>query len=76
MSTKSKIFTRDDLSASDRLTNNYDSQLKDCFRSILAEVDLQINGDRSARGKRNRPWDMPVHHENLYQKVIRNIICV
>ncbi len=37
-------------------------QLKNLIDSALAEVEIKINGDR--------PWDVEVHNENLYQRVI------
>ncbi len=37
-------------------------QLKQLLQSTLAEVDIQING--------NRPWDLQVHDERLYPRVI------
>ena len=48
--------------ASDRPSDSSNLQLKDFIQSILAEVDIQINGDR--------PWDIQVHNTNLYQRVI------
>ena len=37
-------------------------QLKNLINAALAGVDIQINCDR--------PWDVEVHNENLYQRVI------
>ena len=37
-------------------------QLDDVIKSVLAEIDIKINGDR--------PFDIQVHDENLYQRVI------
>ncbi|MEM9273174.1 MAG: cyclopropane fatty acyl phospholipid synthase [Cyanobacteria bacterium P01_F01_bin.143] len=42
--------------------DSYKHQLKNIINSALAEVDIQINGDR--------PWDIKVLNENLYQRVI------
>ncbi len=62
ISKKLKIFARDDSSESDRLSHNLNRQLKDSIQSALAEVDIQINGDR--------PWDIQVHNQNLYPRII------
>ena len=62
ISKKSKILVRDDSSASNLSLYHPNRQLKDFIESILGEVDIQING--------NRPWDIEVHNENLYQRVI------
>ena len=37
-------------------------QLKDLIESVLSEIDVQINGER--------PLDIQVHDENLYQRII------
>ena len=37
-------------------------QLDDVIKSVLAEIDIKINGDR--------PFDIQVHDENLYRRVI------
>lgn len=55
-------MAREDSSACDRLFHNPNRQLKDFIQSVLAEVDIQINGDR--------PWDMQLHNENLYPRII------
>lgn len=62
ISKKSKILLKDDSSASEHPIYHPNRQLKDFIESILAEVGIQINGDR--------PWDIKVHNENLYQRVI------
>ena len=40
----------------------FNPQLKNSIASVLAKADIVINGDR--------PWDVQVHNENLYQRVI------
>ena len=42
--------------------DSHKNQLKNLINSALAEVDIQVNGDR--------PWDMKVLNENLYPRVI------
>ena len=37
-------------------------QLKNLIESVLSEIDVKINGER--------PWDIQVHDENLYQRII------
>ena len=59
---KSQILSSGGSYASDRQFDRSNLQLKDFIQSILAEVDIQINGDR--------PWDIQVHNTNLYQRVI------
>ena len=53
-----------------RLFNYPNRQFKDLIESVLAEVDIQIDGDPNFQRKRNRPWDIQVHNENLYQRII------
>ena len=61
-SKKSKVVSPGDSSSSDRLFYQPNRQLKDLINFALAEVDIKINGDR--------PWDIQVHNENLYQRVV------
>ncbi len=44
------------------LSHNLNHQLKDFIQSVLEEVDVQINGER--------PWDIQIHNDALYQRVI------
>ncbi len=38
--------------------------LRDVFQDLLAKADVQING--------SRPWDLQVHDDNLYERVVRD----
>lgn len=37
-------------------------QAKDVLQSLAEKADIRING--------NRPWDVQVHNENLYRRVL------
>lgn len=39
-------------------------QVRDLFAQLLARADIALNG--------NRPWDMQVHHEDTYHRVLRS----
>ena len=57
-----KILIKNQLNPSKGLFNYYHHRVKDFIESALAKVDVQING--------SRPWDMEVHNEKLYQRII------
>jgi len=40
------------------------SNIKDYIQSILLQADIQVNG--------NRPWDIQVHNEKFYQRIIKH----
>lgn len=39
------------------------NDLKEHFRKLLANADVRINGDRA--------WDIRIHNEGLYERVLR-----
>ena len=61
-SKKKKNLVRGNLNPGWSLLNPNPTQLKDEIESILAEVDIKING--------SRPWDLQVHNEHFYSRVI------
>ncbi|MEW6498072.1 MAG: cyclopropane-fatty-acyl-phospholipid synthase, partial [Cyanobacteriota bacterium] len=42
----------------------FNPNLKNYIQDTLAKADVQINGER--------PWDIQVHDENFYQRVVRD----